>query len=90
MAAGRLLGLVLRVRCFSGSANVGSRFRGCVLRFGAELWAEVVAFYAAGLAAGGRDNGAPGVRAYCHPSYYGAFVLDPDGKNIEAVCHRGE
>ena len=47
----------------------------------------VDAFYAAALAAGGRDNGPPGVRAHYHPNYYGAFVLDPDGHNIEAVCH---
>jgi catechol 2,3-dioxygenase-like lactoylglutathione lyase family enzyme len=46
----------------------------------------VHAFYQAALAAGGRDNGAPGERAY-HPGYYGAFVLDPDGNNIEAVFH---
>ena len=43
-------------------------------------------FHAAALASGGRDNGAPGPRPY-HPRYYGAFVLDPDGHNIEAVCH---
>ncbi|MGQ0708357.1 MAG: VOC family protein [Rhodoferax sp.] len=49
--------------------------------------ALVDAFHAAALAAGGRDNGAPGVRAHYHPHYYGAFVLDPDGHNIEAVCH---
>jgi catechol 2,3-dioxygenase-like lactoylglutathione lyase family enzyme len=49
--------------------------------------AEVDAFYNAALAAGGRDNGAPGLRAHYHPNYYGAFVLDPDGHNIEAVCH---
>jgi catechol 2,3-dioxygenase-like lactoylglutathione lyase family enzyme len=47
----------------------------------------VDAFYRAALAAGGRDNGAPGLRAHYHPNYYGAFVLDPDGHNIEAVCH---
>lgn len=47
----------------------------------------VDAFHAAGLAAGGRDNGAPGVREHYHPSYYAAFVLDGDGNNIEAVCH---
>jgi catechol 2,3-dioxygenase-like lactoylglutathione lyase family enzyme len=47
----------------------------------------VDAFYRAALAAGGRDNGAPGLRPHYHPSYYGAFVLDPDGHNIEAVCH---
>lgn len=49
--------------------------------------AEVDAFHAAALAAGGRDNGAPGLRPHYHASYYGAFVLDPDGHNIEAVCH---
>ena len=44
-------------------------------------------FHAAALAAGGTDNGAPGPRIEYHPGYYGAFVLDPDGNNIEAVCH---
>jgi catechol 2,3-dioxygenase-like lactoylglutathione lyase family enzyme len=47
----------------------------------------VGAFYRAALAAGGRDNGAPGLRPQYHPNYYGAFVLDPDGHNVEAVCH---
>ncbi|HET6695252.1 MAG TPA: VOC family protein [Gaiellaceae bacterium] len=47
----------------------------------------VDAFHAAGLAAGGTDNGAPGVRPHYHDQYYGAFVLDHDGNNIEAVCH---
>jgi catechol 2,3-dioxygenase-like lactoylglutathione lyase family enzyme len=54
--------------------------------FAAPDRATVDAFHAAALAAGGRDNGAPGVRAHYHPDYYGAFVLDPDGHNIEAVC----
>jgi catechol 2,3-dioxygenase-like lactoylglutathione lyase family enzyme len=49
--------------------------------------ALVDAFYAAAIAAGGRDNGAPGLRPHYHTNYYGAFVLDPDGHNIEAVCH---
>ncbi|WP_372623792.1 hypothetical protein [Falsiroseomonas sp.] len=49
--------------------------------------AWVDAFHAAALTAGGRDNGAPGIRAQCHPSYYAAFVIDSDGHNIEAVCH---
>ena len=44
-------------------------------------------FYAAAIAAGGRDNGKPGLRPHYHENYYGAFVLDPDGNNIEAVCH---
>jgi catechol 2,3-dioxygenase-like lactoylglutathione lyase family enzyme len=52
--------------------------------------ATVDAFYEAALAAGGTDNGAPGLRTQYHESYYGAFVLDPDGNNIEAVCHRPE
>jgi catechol 2,3-dioxygenase-like lactoylglutathione lyase family enzyme len=47
----------------------------------------VDAFYVAALAAGGTDNGAPGLRPHYHADYYGAFVLDPDGHNIEAVCH---
>ena len=49
--------------------------------------ATVDAFHAAALAAGGTDNGAPGLREQYHPTYYGAFVLDPDGNNVEAVCH---
>ncbi len=49
--------------------------------------ASVEAFHREALAAGGRDNGAPGLRPQYHPNYYGAFVLDPDGHNIEAVCH---
>lgn len=52
--------------------------------------ATVRAFHAAALAAGARDNGAPGVRPEYHPTYYGAFVLDPDGHNVEAVCHAPE
>lgn len=50
----------------------------------------VNAFHAAALAAGGKDNGAPGPREKYHPNYYGGFVLDPDGNNIEAVCHQPE
>lgn len=49
--------------------------------------AAVDAFYKAALAAGATDNGPPGIRAHYHPNYYGAFVLDPDGHNVEAVCH---
>jgi len=48
---------------------------------------DVRAFYEAAMAAGGTDNGPPGVREIYHPNYYGAFVRDPDGHNIEAVCH---
>lgn len=49
--------------------------------------AMVDAFHKAAMATGGRDNGAPGVRPHYHEHYYGAFVLDPDGNNVEAVCH---
>jgi catechol 2,3-dioxygenase-like lactoylglutathione lyase family enzyme len=52
--------------------------------------AAVRAFHAAALAAGASDNGAPGLRPHYHPDYYGAFVLDPDGNNVEAVCHAPE
>jgi catechol 2,3-dioxygenase-like lactoylglutathione lyase family enzyme len=55
--------------------------------FNAPSRAAVDAFYAAALAAGGRDNGPPGLRAHYHPTYYGAYVIDPDGHNVEAVCH---
>jgi catechol 2,3-dioxygenase-like lactoylglutathione lyase family enzyme len=54
----------------------------------AETRAQVDAFYAAALKAGGRDNGPPGIRAHYHPDYYGAFVMDPNGVNLEAVCHK--
>jgi catechol 2,3-dioxygenase-like lactoylglutathione lyase family enzyme len=63
---------------------------GSHIAFQARGRAEVDAFYEAAMAAGGRDNGAPGLRAHYHPNYYGAFVLDPDGMNIEAVSHRPE
>lgn len=58
--------------------------------FTASSRAEVDAFHRAALAAGGRDNGAPGLRPHYHANYYGAFVFDPDGNNVEAVCHRPE
>ena len=58
--------------------------------FAAENRKLVDEFHRAALAAGGRDNGKPGLRAHYHPTYYGAFVLDPDGNNIEAVCHGPE
>jgi catechol 2,3-dioxygenase-like lactoylglutathione lyase family enzyme len=60
------------------------------IAFTAPNRATVDAFYRAALAAGGRDNGPPGIRAHYHPDYYGAFVFDLDGHNIEAVCHRPE
>jgi catechol 2,3-dioxygenase-like lactoylglutathione lyase family enzyme len=56
--------------------------------FAADSRGTVDAFHAAALEAGGTDNGGPGVREIYHPTYYGAYVLDPDGNNVEAVCHR--
>ena len=61
---------------------------GLHVAFAVEDRETVHAFHAAALEAGGTDNGAPGVREIYHPHYYGAYVLDPDGNNIEAVCHR--
>jgi catechol 2,3-dioxygenase-like lactoylglutathione lyase family enzyme len=58
--------------------------------FAAPDRATVDAFYEAALAAGGKDNGAPGLREHYHPTYYGAYVHDADGNNIEAVCHAPE
>jgi catechol 2,3-dioxygenase-like lactoylglutathione lyase family enzyme len=60
------------------------------IAFTAGSRAEVDAFHKAALAAGGKDNGPPGIRAMYHPTYYGAFVLDADGHNVEAVCHKLE
>lgn len=58
--------------------------------FHAKTRSLVDAFYQAAIEAGGMDNGAPGIREKYHPNYYGAFVLDPDGHNIEVVCHEPE
>ena len=60
------------------------------IAFRADNRATVDAFYRAAIAAGGTDNGAPGLRPHYHAGYYGAFVLDPDGHNIEACCHAPE
>ena len=59
----------------------------CHIAVAASSTAQVDAFHEAALAAGGKDNGGPGERAHYHPGYYGAFVLDPDGNNLEAVFH---
>jgi len=58
--------------------------------FAASSRKAVDEFHRVALAAGGRDNGKPGLRPHYHPDYYGAFVFDPDGNNIEAVCHQAE
>ena len=60
------------------------------LAFTANSRADVDAFHHAALAAGGTDNGPPGLRPDYHPDYYGAFVIGPDGHNVEAVCHKPE
>jgi catechol 2,3-dioxygenase-like lactoylglutathione lyase family enzyme len=72
-----------------GKRNRGPQ-SGVHVAFSARDRAMVNAFHAAALEAGGTDNGAPGVREIYHPNYYGAFVLDPDGNNVEAVCHKPE
>ncbi|MGP0059582.1 MAG: VOC family protein [Beijerinckiaceae bacterium] len=66
----------------------GQVLTGTHIAFAAPNRETVDRFYAAAIVAGGRDNGPPGLRLHYHPNYYGAFVLDPDGHNIEAVCHR--
>ncbi|MBN8481566.1 MAG: VOC family protein [Xanthomonadales bacterium] len=76
----------LFVSTTSSPAALGSLTGRHHIAFQARDRATVDAFHAAGLAHGGRDNGAPGERDY-HPGYYAAFVLDPDGNNIEAVFH---
>jgi catechol 2,3-dioxygenase-like lactoylglutathione lyase family enzyme len=60
---------------------------GAHVAFAARTRAEVDNFYKAAISAGGRDNGPPGPRPHYHATYYGAFVFDPDGNNVEAVCH---
>ncbi len=62
----------------------------CHVAFRTDNRAMVDAFYTAAIQAGGTDNGAPGIRERYHPNYYGAFVIDPDGHNIEVVCHEPE
>ena len=66
----------------------GAAVSGVHIALKAASRAEVDAFYHAALGAGGRDNGAPGLRPHYHADYYGAFVFDADGNNIEAVCHK--
>jgi catechol 2,3-dioxygenase-like lactoylglutathione lyase family enzyme len=74
------------------SVRVGEtgREQGRHWAFKAATREAVDAFHAAGIAAGGRDEGAPGLRPHYHESYYAAFLLDPDGNRIEAVCHLAE
>jgi catechol 2,3-dioxygenase-like lactoylglutathione lyase family enzyme len=69
------------------SGGAATRPAAVHVAFRVESRQAVDEFHRAALAAGARDNGGPGIRAHYHPDYYGAFVLDPDGHNIEAVCH---
>ncbi len=96
------LGLTLLMEPVAGAAGFGANgkpffwieTRGPAVRgglhvaFAVERRETVDAFHAAALEAGATDNGGPGVREIYHPNYYGAYVLDPDGNNIEAVCHQ--
>jgi catechol 2,3-dioxygenase-like lactoylglutathione lyase family enzyme len=94
------IGLVLEVEGWAGFGRNGKpefwfgthsqKQNPMHIAFLAENRAQVRAFHAAALRAGGTDNGAPGIRTLYHPDYYGAFVIGPDGHNVEAVCHRPE
>ncbi len=72
---------------FGDKEKVGKGFH---IAFAVDRRKLVDAFYKAALAAGGKDNGAPGLRPHYHAHYYGAFVRDPDGHNVEVVCHSPE
>jgi catechol 2,3-dioxygenase-like lactoylglutathione lyase family enzyme len=84
------IGMGAEQKPFFWFGNDGSRGKGMHVAFSAQTRAQVDAFYAAAMANGGRDNGRPGIRAHYHPNYYAAFVYDPDGINVEAVCHTPE
>jgi len=75
-------------RAFFWIGRKGATQSGAHVAFAAGDRETVNRFHGAALAAGGRDNGQPGLRPHYHPDYYGAFVFDPDGHNIEAVCRR--
>lgn len=85
--AGAHAGFGVGRKAFFWIGDHGSPCTGVHIAFTAESRAQVDEFYRAALNAGGKDNGKPGLRPHYHENYYGAFVLDPDGNNIEAVCH---
>lgn len=87
---GRALGFGTEENPFFWVADNQRVGEGTHVAFRVERRELVDAFYEAAMAAGARDNGAPGIRERYHPNYYAAFVYDPDGFNIEAVCHRPE
>jgi catechol 2,3-dioxygenase-like lactoylglutathione lyase family enzyme len=80
-------GYGVRPKAFFWIGHKGAEQTGIHVAFKAQDRSAVDRFHIEALKAGGRDNGLPGIRAHYHPDYYGAFVLDPDGHNIEAVCH---
>ncbi|HTW38039.1 MAG TPA: VOC family protein [Steroidobacteraceae bacterium] len=86
--AGAHAGFGVADQAFFWIGDHGSPRSGVHIAFTAETRRRVDQFYRAALNAGGKDNGAPGLRPHYHEHYYGAFVLDPDGNNIEAVCHK--
>jgi catechol 2,3-dioxygenase-like lactoylglutathione lyase family enzyme len=72
-----------------GESTMGATGAGMHLAFVAQTRKQVDEFYRAAIAGGAKDNGPPGIRAHYHPNYYGAFVIDANGVNLEAVCHNG-
>jgi catechol 2,3-dioxygenase-like lactoylglutathione lyase family enzyme len=87
---GTAIGFGAKEKPFFWISDNGDPGRSTHIAFAAETRGQVRAFYEAALAAGGGENGLPGLRPWYHPNYYGAFVLDPDGINVEAVCHQPE
>jgi catechol 2,3-dioxygenase-like lactoylglutathione lyase family enzyme len=83
----RFAGYGIRPKAFFWIGRRDNPQTGAHIAFAAKDRGTVEGFYEAAIKAGGRDNGRPGIREHYHPNYYGAFVLDPDGHNIEAVCH---
>ena len=88
--AGRFAGYGIDPKAFFWIGTRPNAQSGAHVAFTAKDRATVDRFYADAIAAGGKDNGGPGLRPHYHANYYGAFVLDPDGHNIEAVCHLAE
>jgi catechol 2,3-dioxygenase-like lactoylglutathione lyase family enzyme len=86
--AGAHAGFGAAPKAFFWIGDHGSAGRAVHVAFVADSRAQVVQFYEAALKSGGKDNGKPGPRLHYHEHYYGAFVFDPDGNNIEAVCRR--
>ena len=87
---GRFAGYGITPRAFFWIGIRNQPQTGSHIAFAARDRATVDRFYAAAIAAGAKDNGPPGLRPHYDPNYYGAFVLDPDGHNVEAVCRAAE